>query len=211
MIGSLPAPLDVAVDLGSGPGRTVPALATRARTVLAVDVSAGMLGLRRHAHPAVLADGHSLPMRASSVDACCLRMSVHYFSLPALREQLRRVLKPAGWLLIVSIFPYGPADTAWFNERHRLKGKGGVHTPCVESLTRILRPGFEPHAASSWHAVHPVRSSMRSHPAAAGDELLRHALGAPAAVRKLYRIAADGHGDVTITVQWAALLFGRTP
>jgi ArsR family transcriptional regulator len=206
-IGSLPDGLDVAVDLGSGPGRTVPVLATRARTVVAVDSSPGMLSLRRHDHPALIADGRELPIRSGTVDVCCLRMSMHYFPIPVLRDELARVLKPRGWVVIISIFPYGRDDESWFNERHRLKGKTSAFTPWIGGLARTLESSFESWSSESWTVVQSIRSSLRSHPVGAGGKLIEHALSAPASIRERYRTATDDHGDVSITVQWAALIF----
>ena len=56
-IKALPADIETALDLGSGPGLSVPVLALRARHVIGVDLSPGMLALRRHHYPVLLAEG----------------------------------------------------------------------------------------------------------------------------------------------------------
>lgn len=85
------------VEVGAGTGRATGALVERFGTVLAVDVSLGML--QRFGEPAaqpVLADGGTLPVRDAGVGTLVL---VNAFLFPA---EVERVLAPGGAVVWVN-------------------------------------------------------------------------------------------------------------
>ncbi|MFL5886153.1 MAG: class I SAM-dependent methyltransferase, partial [Thermoleophilaceae bacterium] len=101
-------PEDEVVELGCGIGRLTRALARRARSVRAVDVSARMIELARE-HNAeldnvewIVGDGASLAAIAdASADACVSHVVLQHIpepdvSLGYIRE-MGRVLRPGGW------------------------------------------------------------------------------------------------------------------
>ncbi len=96
------------VEIGCGVGRLTRALAPRARSVEALDVSEEMLThARRHnAHLANVhwlhGDGHTLaPLRDSSFDACVSFVVFQHLPDPELTygyvREMGRVLRPGGW------------------------------------------------------------------------------------------------------------------
>ena len=209
-IESLPTGLRYAVDLGSGPGKPVSKLATRARNVLAIDSSARMLALRKHDSVTLVADGLHLPLRDHVIDAIYLRMSMHYFNVMQLKHELHRIIKGAGVLLIVSIMPYGPEDENWFNERHKLKGKSGAYTPTIDSTVSQFSPSFRLQSLTTWTVRNSVHTTIRSNHQGDKEALIQHAISAPLAIRDLYDIQPLQAGDISMTVQWALLMLTAT-
>jgi ubiquinone/menaquinone biosynthesis C-methylase UbiE len=104
-----PQPDWMALDVATGTGHTALALAASVRTVIGIDLTAGMLGEseRLRAARAVsnvvfgLADVHALPFAAGSFPLVTCRRAAHHFSRigDAVRE-MHRVLRVGGRLVI---------------------------------------------------------------------------------------------------------------
>ncbi len=120
---------EIVLDAGCGTGWLAAGL-RRARpdvVVIGSDLSAGMLGRARAAGgwPLVQADGTRLPVRAGSVDVLVCRGVLHHLpDVPAALAEWRRVLRPAGAVVLSS----EPTPTV---ERH-----GAV---LVRALLALLR------------------------------------------------------------------------
>lgn len=206
-IQSLPDNLSVALDIGSGPGKPLAALAQKARHVVALDVSVEMLQLRRHNYPVIIADAEFLPFADRSLDLAFLRMSMHYLDLTRFISQLHRVLRINSWVIVSSIFPYGPDDEVWFNERHALKGKSGAYTPTAESLIAQMAPNFEVMSRKTWFVTNFMNASLKAHQPNDRSALVRHALQAPDSIRELYQISPKDGGELSLTSNWSILVF----
>jgi ubiquinone/menaquinone biosynthesis C-methylase UbiE len=102
------------LDLGAGTGLFAVAIAHWFGTdVVAVEPSQGMRRqARTRAHPqvtCVAGVGEQLPLRDSCCDSAWLSTVIHHLSdLAACASELRRVLRPGGWVLIRSAFPDRP-------------------------------------------------------------------------------------------------------
>lgn len=100
----------VVLDLGAGTGSAALPLLMAGQHVLGVDIS---LGLLRHAQQRccaagglfVLTDGHSLPLRASCLDAAVVYVVLSYLvddaAACSLLENLRGALKPGAVLVMI--------------------------------------------------------------------------------------------------------------
>jgi SAM-dependent methyltransferase len=117
-----PQPGAVALDLGCGTGRALPALREAvglSGTVIALDLTPHMLEATRaadRAHHAalMLADAHHLPLADASVDAVfAAGLLNHLHDLPAGLRELARVTRPAARLAI-----YHPTGRAALAARH---------------------------------------------------------------------------------------------
>jgi SAM-dependent methyltransferase len=210
-IQELPGNLDVAVDLGSGPGAALGLLSASAQTVYAVDISPEMMADNPAGQRKIVADAHNLPLEDGSVDLVFARMSIHYMDLRRLKVELGRVLSPGGYLLVVSSFPYSDADAAWFNQRHGIKRKPFAFTPTIPALAAILRPGFTLMREQHWTQESSTSRTIRAHE---GDEwapdLVHHVQSAPDNIRELYKVR-HADGDLRLTFFWGALTFRKKP
>jgi SAM-dependent methyltransferase len=103
-----PGPDDDVVEIGCGVGRLTRALAKRARTVRALDISERMLALAREHNPDlgnvewVHGDGASLAgVEDASADACVSHVVFQHIPDPAVTlayvREIGRVLRPGGW------------------------------------------------------------------------------------------------------------------
>ncbi|MEU8265124.1 class I SAM-dependent methyltransferase [Micromonospora sp. NPDC048999] len=172
-----PAPeAALALDVGCGAGRNLPALAAAGYQVLAIDLHPGMLEeARRHTRPRtafVEADVTSLPVsdRRASLVVChgVLHNLHHRDSLAAALRELYRVLLPGGTLSL-NLFTAGHLDpclTPLGNDRYALPN--GQHMSLIapddlihlihsaglvprEEAVQYLSPG-DPGQRSVWRA-----------------------------------------------------------
>lgn len=91
-------PAEVAVELGAGTGTYSDIVATKARTLLAIDIAEDMLRLAPSAPaPRLLADCAVLPLADDSVDLVAV---INMFLFP---DEVARVLRPGGSLLWVNV------------------------------------------------------------------------------------------------------------
>jgi ArsR family transcriptional regulator len=140
LLGLLPSgPLGHALDIGTGTGQLLQALAPRITSGLGIDASRTMLALARvrlasHdcSHCAVrLADMYALPLPDAAFDLVFLQMVLHYAEEPAAAmAEARRVLAPGGRLIVVDLAPH---DRSFLVEQmaHR---RLGFSDPFMETL-----------------------------------------------------------------------------
>lgn len=109
------APIHDLLDIGTGTGRVLKAVAPRAERVVGVDSSTAMLTVARSAiERAGLrncqvkpADMYALPFPKAQFDAVTLHMVLHYADDPgAVVAEAGRVLRPGGRLIIVDFTPH---------------------------------------------------------------------------------------------------------
>ena len=100
-------------DIGCGTGQLTETIAPHVRRVVAVDASPDMLDAARtrlHDAPNVdlrQGDLESLPLQDGELDAAMLSLVLHYAPEPARAlEEVARVLRPGGRLLIVDMLPH---------------------------------------------------------------------------------------------------------
>jgi ubiquinone/menaquinone biosynthesis C-methylase UbiE len=100
-------------DLGCGTGHISAALAPSVGRVIAIDESGPMLAAARarlaNTSNVELREGHieSLPLEDASLDVAILFLVAHFMTdPPRAMQEIRRVLKPGGRLLIVDLMPH---------------------------------------------------------------------------------------------------------
>ena len=137
------APGKTAVDLGAGTGKFTPLLLSSGASVIAVEPVDAMRSQLSSLLPDVRAlsgSAESMPLADASVDAVVCAQAFHWFSTSAAREEIRRVLKPGGWLGLI------------WNVRDE-------SVPWVAALTDIITPheGNTPRfAKGDWKKLFPA-------------------------------------------------------
>lgn len=92
------------VEIGAGTGRLTSLLLARGLEVDAVEPDPRMLGVLARNHPAArchASDSTALPVAHASVDAVLAADAWHWFDPVATMVEVRRVLRPGGWLGLV--------------------------------------------------------------------------------------------------------------
>lgn len=91
-------------DVGAGTGKLTGVLLDRGVAVDAVEPDPAMLAVLRRQHPAArphLAPAERLPLADGSMDAVLAGQAWHWFDHAAAVAEIRRVLRPGGWLGLV--------------------------------------------------------------------------------------------------------------
>ena len=112
-----------------------------------------MLAQARQLYPQanlVCANGEQLPLRPDSFDLVTIGQAVHWFNLPALLGELKRVLHPGGWLAVISRYPSPAGQLHALVERLRYpytkEGRKGAPQWSTSSspsnLSGLERAGF---------------------------------------------------------------------
>ncbi len=93
-------PVDHALDVACGTGMSTVALAAVARHVTGLDVSTEMMRAARSAPNAsyCFASAEALPIATRSIDAVTCCSGIHWFDQTSFFAELRRVLRPNGWV-----------------------------------------------------------------------------------------------------------------
>lgn len=135
------------LDLGTGTGILVPTLiglAPEAR-VVGLDLSRKMLTQARIKHPTVAliqGDVHALPFEPCSFDfSLCYACFPHFEDKSKALEEIRRALRPGGWLLILHA-----ASRTTINAIHTDVGQPVARDllPSTKEMATLLaRAGFE--------------------------------------------------------------------
>ncbi len=98
----------VILDLACGTGAVSRQITGAARLLLGMDAALPMLARAQQNAPAsrlACADGLRLPLPPGCLDLITIGQAIHWFDLPGLFAELRRVLRPGGWLAVLSRYP----------------------------------------------------------------------------------------------------------
>ena len=97
-------PQSTIIDLGSGTGKFLPYLQKITANVIAVEPISAMLAQLQMHYPniqSVQAFSHNLPFSSNFADVICCAQSFHWFSNIETLQELYRVIKEDGWLVLI--------------------------------------------------------------------------------------------------------------
>lgn len=148
-----PQPQESALDVATGPGTFLRALAPRVRQMTGVDFTPALLaGAQRMAREASLAnvafvrgDVHALPFRDACFDLLACGFSLHHFTdaASAIRE-MARVLRTGGRLALVDIIVPAGASSEVNNRIERARDASHQTTFTLDELRGLLaRAGLQ--------------------------------------------------------------------
>ena len=98
----------ILLDLACGTGAVARQISGAARLLLGMDEALPMLAQAAENLAGVglaCADGVQLPLPPDSLDLVTIGQAIHWFNLPALFGELKRVIRPGGWLAVLSRYP----------------------------------------------------------------------------------------------------------
>lgn len=138
------------VDLGCGTGEILTHLAPAVAHVIGVDREPGMLAVARerlaaHPHVAILEGAlERVPLPDASADAALLVLVLHHLPEPAAAlSEARRILAPAGRLVVVDMLPHTTTTWRTFGHLHQ-----GFARDDLERLATAADLSL-----ASWHAL----------------------------------------------------------
>jgi ubiquinone/menaquinone biosynthesis C-methylase UbiE len=115
--------IERALDIACGTGMSTVALAEHAATVVGVDLSPEMLGAARRSGGVhyLLGNAERMPVTDASFDAATCCSGVHWFDQARFFGELKRVLRPGGWVGLYDHYFTGemidvPEFAAWLRE-----------------------------------------------------------------------------------------------
>jgi ubiquinone/menaquinone biosynthesis C-methylase UbiE len=206
-----------AVDLGTGAGFTAFAMARYARWVLAIDPTLPMLhqarrgGLERRLTNLGLSQNvaEALPISSGSVDLVTSRVAAHHFAdLDKVLDEVRRVLRPGGVLLVAdSVAPEDGPAADWMNDVELRRDFSHVRDRKVSELESMLARCRMPIVQREFTRIHLQFNNWVERTATPQEEVVRlrrDFLKAPAAVQEAFQIQAAG-GDIHFS--WPCLVF----
>lgn len=109
------APLDAVLEVGCGTGFWLETLAGKARQIVGVDRSEGMLARAKEKGSALVrARAEQLPCRDASFDrVVCINALHHFDDRHQFFSECRRILRPGGGVFNVGLDPHAARDFWW--------------------------------------------------------------------------------------------------
>ncbi len=201
------------LDLGCGAGHVSFAVAPFAASVTSYDLSKEMLALVQHtAHERGLGNiqiqqGYveDLPFPAESFDIVLTRYSAHHWvCIQTAAEQIMRVLKPGGKLVVIDVVaPKNALLTTYMQSIELLRDTSHVRNRSVPDWEAVLKcEGFQDLASREWRlplnfATWVERMKTPAEHVVAIESLLKDA---PAEVLEYFQVQEDN--SFTVDTAW---------
>jgi ubiquinone/menaquinone biosynthesis C-methylase UbiE len=203
------------LDVGTGAGHLSFALAPLAARVVALDPSPGMLATVREAATArrlgqietCEGSADALPFADASFDLVCTRYSAHHWlHVPQALAQLRRVVRPDGFVLIIDLLGDDePLVDTYLQSIELLRDTSHVRDRSVAEWQALLcGAGFDPLEHRVWNTrleFDPWVTRMRT-PTGLIAAIRTLQACAPAEVRRSLNIEADGSFTARTGLFW---------
>jgi ubiquinone/menaquinone biosynthesis C-methylase UbiE len=204
------------LDVGTGAGHLSFALAPLVAKVVALDPAPGMLATVRQAAAnrglpqieTLAGSAAALPCAAASFDLVCTRYSAHHwFDVPAALTEMRRVVKPAGFILVIDLLGEDhPLVDTHLQSIELLRDSSHVRDRSSAEWHALLKQvGFDRIEQLTWPTrlqFTPWVERMRT-PQALVTAMRLLQTGAPAEVQRALEIEADGSFTARTGLFWA--------
>lgn len=208
-----------ALDLGTGAGFTAFAIADCADRVVAADLTRQMLaetrrlGRERRLDNLLLLQNRAeaLPIAADCIDLIACRAAGHHFAdLGAALDEMRRVLKPGGSLVMAdSVSPEDDNLYRWFNDVELRRDYSHIENRKVSELERMLAARglriLERELTATYMTFNDWVARTATPPAEVAA-LRRDFQSAAPAVKAAFQIAETAEGQ-DLSFAWPCLIF----
>ena len=144
------APSDVVLDLAAGSGKLTEVLLNRFDTVIAIEPQPAFRAILRDRLPTIdVRDGtaQSLPLDDGAVDAVFVAQAFHWFADRASLNEIARVLRPEGMLVLMWNLPAGPWEPSTSDAEQVLLDRAPAPDDTVDPLD------FSMAHATGWRRV----------------------------------------------------------
>jgi SAM-dependent methyltransferase len=133
-------PADHVLDVACGTGLVSRLFHGRVARVVGVDITAQMADQAlAHLDELVITPAEHLPFAADSFDVVVSRQGIQFMQLPAAVDEMVRVLRPGGRIVLINLCAYGEQDKEEYFEILRLRNPVRRHFFLREDLERLLR------------------------------------------------------------------------
>ncbi len=135
-----PRPTDRVLDVACGTGLVSRVFRGRTAEVVGVDITEEMAEqARAHVDRLVISPAESMPFEDASFDIVVCRQGVQFMNLPDAVEEMVRVTRPGGKVVLVHLCAYGPADRDEYFEILRLRNPVRRHFFLPTDLEDLVR------------------------------------------------------------------------
>jgi ubiquinone/menaquinone biosynthesis C-methylase UbiE len=205
-----PTPETRMLDIATGGGHVARAFAPHVGSIIASDLTPGMLAHTKQAFDewglenvsVEVADAEDLPFADAAFDLVTCRIAPHHFpNVDAFVREVFRVLVPGGMFVLVdSTVPEG-GEGAFFNHFEKLRDPSHVRSLTIGEWTGLLEDsGFAVDTTETFTKVHDFADWTARSRTSAEDiaALQRMMLDAPASTREAFAVVTDPHDPGTL-------------
>lgn len=155
-------PIDTVLDISTGAGHTAGILKRHCREVIAVDIAFGMLVEARKRFGGgnisfSCGDSERLPFLRDVFSLVTCRIAAHHFpDIPSFLEEVARVLRNGGFLVLIdSTVPVDPELGTFLNRMEKIRDATHVSSLSVGEWERLLKSaGFRISVRSAFRKKH---------------------------------------------------------
>ncbi|MFE7318748.1 class I SAM-dependent methyltransferase [Streptomyces sp. NPDC057555] len=153
-----PTPQDRVLDVACGTGLVALRFRERAASVVGIDITSDMADqARKHLDDLVIAPAEAMPFPDDSFDIVVSRQGIQFMDLPDAVQEMVRVTRPGGRIVLLNLCAYGPADREEYFEVLRLRNPVRRHFFLPEDVPALLRDaGCDPVTHQRYVSVEDV-------------------------------------------------------
>jgi len=203
-----PSKNNIILDLCCGTGIVGHRFLYDSSKVIGLDISIYMLKKAKEKFNfCINARVEQLPFLDNIFDIVVCRQAFHFVDTSAVIEEMYRVSRPQGKIIISQIVPFGKEDTDWLFRIHRKKQPLLKNFLLEEDIRDLLKNVGCMNIVSYEHCVEESINHWLSDPSIskeASDGVKRIVLNAPARYKALHRTKVV-NGEIFDTMRWVVM------